>query len=541
MNEVQKAQLLAASLKLTKAEIRKLKQELLELLAKPILVEGPVGENGPQGLPGPQGEIGPQGLKGDKGIKGDIGQPGDPGSDGISISNVILENNELIVTLSNGLDFNLGNIQGPQGELGPVGLQGEQGIQGIIGEQGPIGPQGIQGPQGEVGPRGVQGPKGDKGDKGDTGEIGPQGPIGETGPQGIQGEPGSQGPKGDRGDIGSIGPAGLKGERGEQGPQGEKGEPGRDGESLDAAPIEKKLIKLFEELKSTVSSQVTRLNLGGGSSSGGGEVRLLRLDDVDATNLADGRYLQYDATTEKLKFVSVSPGGGASSFAELSGTLSANQISNNTINVSKFINDVSYAANSYVNTQLDLKANTSLLSRYLEVANSSFLVSANNIGTGEGVLANTVNNNINLKSLNAGLNIALSSNSTTITITSTASGGGSTANANNSLDLLFDNNNATAYKIVALDNNANTILASTLDITQIRRVVGITKPNGEVVSYGVITNPSWNWTPNQDLFVGDAGNISTTSTINGAAFSLGIGVAISATKIYVHLGTPVAL
>ena len=539
MNEVQKAQLLAASLKLSKAEVNKLRKELEELLSNPILVEGPVGEIGPQGLSGPQGEIGPQGLTGDRGPKGEPGPIGNTGSDGTSISEVILENNELIVSLNNGTIFNLGNVQGPQGEVGPQGIQGVQGSQGVIGEQGPVGPQGIQGSPGEVGPRGIQGPKGEKGDKGDTGDIGPPGPIGETGPQGIQGETGLQGPKGERGDVGPTGPTGPRGERGDQGPQGEKGEPGRDGESPDVAPIEKKLVKLFEELKTTVSAQVTRLNLGGGSSGGGGEVRLLRLDDVDIDNLADGRYLQYDATTEKLKFVAVSPGGGASSFSELSGTLDTDQISNNTINVSKFINDVPYASNSYVNFQLDLKANTSLLSRYLEVANSSFVVSANNVGTGEGVFSNIVNNNINLKSLNAGSNISLSSNSSTITITSTASGG--TASANNSLDLLFNNNNATDYKIVALDNNANTILASSLDLTQIRRVIGITKPGGEVVSYGVITNPNWSWTPNQDLFVGDAGNISTTSTINGAAFSLGIGVAISATKIYVHLGTPVAL
>lgn len=490
MNEVQKAQLLAASLKLTKAEIRKLKQELLELLSKPILVEGPIGETGPRGLSGPQGEIGPQGLKGDKGDKGDIGQTGESGSDGISISNVILENNELIVSLSNGLDFNLGNIQGPQGEIGPIGPQGEQGVQGIIGEQGPIGPQGIQGPQGEVGPRGIQGPKGDKGDKGETGDIGPQGPIGETGPQGIQGEAGPQGPKGDRGDIGPMGPAGPKGEKGEQGPQGEKGEPGRDGESPDVAPIEKKLIKLFEELKSTVSAQVTRLNLGGGSSSGGGEVRLLRLDDVDATNLADGRYLQYDATTEKLKFVSVSPGGGASSFAELTGTLSANQISNNTINVSKFTNDSNYITTS---------------------------------------------------AIQAGSNITLTSNSSTVTISSTGGGGSATAAANNSLDLRFDINNATDYKVVALDNNANTILASSKVLTQIRRVVGVQKPGGEVVGYGVITNPSWNWSVNQELFLGDNGDLVTTSTIDGAAFSLHIGAAVTPTKVFVQIGTPVAL
>lgn len=542
MNEVQQAKLLAASLKLTKAEIAKLRKELEELLAKPILVEGPVGQMGLQGPSGPQGDIGPQGLKGDRGDKGEPGLigkqgppgiQGEPGKDGLSFTSVELnESGDLFVHRDDGQSFFLGNVIGPQGP---------QGIQGIIGEQGPIGPQGIQGIQGEVGPVGPQGLKGDKGDKGDTGEQGPQGIQGETGPQGEKGDTGLRGPKGEKGNIGPQGLTGPKGDQGEPGPQGEKGEPGRDGESPDITPVEKKLTKLFEELKSSVSAQVTRLNLGGGSS-GGGEVRLLRLDDVDASNLADGRYLQYDATTQKLKFVSVSPGGGASSFAELSGTISANQIPNNTINVSKFINNVPYAANSYVNSQLSLKANVNQLSQYLQVSNANFVISANNVGVGQGIFANTVSKILLFKKLNAGSNVTLTSNSSTITITSTASGGGGgPASANNSLDLNFNNNTGTNYKLVALDSSANTILASSLDLSQIKRVVGVLKPDGDTVGYGTVTNSGWSWSPNQELFLGDQGNIVTTSTINGAAFSLSVGVALSATRIFVKLGTPVAL
>jgi hypothetical protein len=54
-------------------------------------------------------------------------------------------------------------IQGPQGELGPIGLtgaQGPQGAQGLIGLTGATGPQGIQGPQGPIGLTGPQGPAG---------------------------------------------------------------------------------------------------------------------------------------------------------------------------------------------------------------------------------------------------------------------------------------------------------------------------------------------------------------------------------------------
>lgn len=59
--------------------------------------------------------------------------------------------------------INVGNIKGPQGDIGP---KGDTGAQGEKGEQGP---------QGEQGEQGVQGPKGEKGEKGD------QGPQGEAG------------------------------------------------------------------------------------------------------------------------------------------------------------------------------------------------------------------------------------------------------------------------------------------------------------------------------------------------------------------------
>ena len=44
---------------------------------------------------------------------------------------------------------------------------------------------------------------------------------------------------------------------------------------------------------------------------GSGEVRVLKMDDVDTDDLADGRVLSYDSSSEKLKFVDQSGGGGA--------------------------------------------------------------------------------------------------------------------------------------------------------------------------------------------------------------------------------------
>ena len=164
-------------------------------------IQGEVGPQGPQGI---QGEVGPQGEKGDTGPQGPQGEKGDTGPQG-----------------PQGIQGEVGP-QGIQGEVGPQGkpfiimgsaystleeLQ-ETVTNAEIGDMYNVGVsapytiyrwtgtewenQGqLEGPQGEVGPQGPQGEKG---------EVGPQGPQGETGPQGIQGEVGPQGPQGPQGD-----------------------------------------------------------------------------------------------------------------------------------------------------------------------------------------------------------------------------------------------------------------------------------------------------------------------------------------------------
>lgn len=149
---------------------------------------------GPEGPPGPGGvvtDLAP-GLfaltvdgEGNVYLQHNDGEPTPPFS--------IDENKNLIYTVSDGVQINLGNIRGPQGP---------QGVQGVKGDTG------AQGPQGETGPKGQTGPQGQKGEKGDTGEQGPQGPAG---PQGETGPQGSRGPQGEKGDPGETGPKGDPG------------------------------------------------------------------------------------------------------------------------------------------------------------------------------------------------------------------------------------------------------------------------------------------------------------------------------------------
>ena len=140
---------------------------------------------------------------------------------------VDVELNDIILCISedntNGNLYRVSQIEGTtiRSSLTPVG--NIRGPQGDVGETGPAGPQGPKGDTGDTGPQGPAGPQG---------EIGPQGPQGQRGLQGVQGDRGPQGQKGDPGNtpyIGSDGNWYVGGvntgvqAQGPQGPQGESG------------------------------------------------------------------------------------------------------------------------------------------------------------------------------------------------------------------------------------------------------------------------------------------------------------------------------
>ena len=137
----------------------------------------------------------------------------------------------------------------------------------------------------------------EQGERGPRGRDGEQGPVGERGLQGPQGDRGEQGPQGKRGDRGIVGP---RGEAGPEGPAGPVGPAGRDGRPSDLKPLKDELSAELEEYKKSISSQVTRLAMAAlnGGSGGGGEVRLLGLDDVDFTT-GNNKTLVFDASQNK--------------------------------------------------------------------------------------------------------------------------------------------------------------------------------------------------------------------------------------------------
>jgi Collagen triple helix repeat (20 copies) len=184
---------------------------------------------GPQGIPGiqgPRGFDGPQGLVGLGILKVD--------------SRLVDKVSHLIVTRSDGKEFDLGEYQGPQGERGPRGPQGFDGLNGLPGRDGVDGLQGPEGPIGKTGKasqihyikveRDIANDIANLIIKYDSGEfpieknlgniIGPRGARGQRGEPGITGPQGLAGPKGEKGDRGLIGMPGP------MGPQGIRGETG---------------------------------------------------------------------------------------------------------------------------------------------------------------------------------------------------------------------------------------------------------------------------------------------------------------------------
>ena len=155
----------------------------------------------------------------------------------------------------------------------------------------------LKGDRGEVGPRGFSGEKGERGDIGPQGVRGPKGETGPRGQKGAKGIPGIQGPKGEKGDRGE---------------KGDKGDPGRDADTKefekDFKNFKSLVLKDVVQYKNKVNAIISKNIVGG--SSGGGEVNLRFLDDVDRDSIQNGYVLSYDSATNKFKFVAQTGGGG---------------------------------------------------------------------------------------------------------------------------------------------------------------------------------------------------------------------------------------
>jgi len=387
-------------------------------------------------------------------------------------------------------------VPGPVGLRGALGATGTHGSKGDKGDVGERGEKGEVGPQGNMGPDGLRGVKGDKGNNGEHGQVGPQGIqgiAGKIGPQGLKGDRGEEGKNGKDGAIGPTGATGAQGSKGDKGDKGDSGERGQDGQ---------------QGIQGSVGS---RGEIGPQGSQGvagkdgkDGDIKPVEekfqkfIDNVQR----DVNAFKTKVNAVVIKATGLHGGSGGSGEVNL-----------------RYLDDIDRDSitNGYV---LSYDASTSKF-KFVEQTGGA---------AGTDNLARSIANS-SFSTANSALSIAQSA------FAQANTGGGATE----SLNVQFDNTTGVAYKVVALNVSANTVLASSLDIAQVDKVLGVLDVSGETVTFGSITNVSWTWTPEQSLYLGSNGDIVTTSTVNGATFSIKIGYAISATKAFIKIGTPVVL
>ena len=579
MTEIEKAKLLAASLKLARKEVDSLRVEFEDQMLD-FIRTGVVESMEP--VQGAKGEKGDKGDKGDPGPERRIiiehkGPKGDTGDEGRGVVSAYIEENNLYIRFSDEEVAHIGEIATLQGE------QGIQGIQGIQGEKGEKGDKGDRGEKGERGDTGEKGDRGDQGEKGDRGDQGIQGEQGVKGDTGLRGEKGEQGEKGDQGERGPVGAQGVKGDKGDKGDRGEKGEqgepgaPGQDAEEVDVEAITKELKEDLEKFKAVISAEInskkTQAMFAGGGS---GEVNLARLDDVDPSALVNDKVLRYNATTGKFEGATVLTEGGAGS-GDVSNTyLQATFVTNTAFqsfvaNTNQYIastagtGEVSNAdfqafianTNQAIADRLQVANASNFLvqsdvNQYLQVANASnFLVQSdvNQYLQVANVASNTSTSNATLSGTTATFTRSDSSTFTLDLSSLSTDGGTATATENLRLNFPKSANNVAndVYVALALDSTGSEIVADCTNANHVSRVVGIRAANGDVISTGILENSGWSWASNSTIYVGSsinpsgANNLTTLPSVDGAFFSLPVGIALSSTKIFVRVGTSVVL
>lgn len=101
------------------------------------------------------------------------------------------------------------------------------------------------------------------------------------------------------------------------------------------------------------------------------------------------------------------------------------------------------------------------------------------------------------------------------------------------------------HRAVVLDADGLAWYADNTDAQHLGRVVGITLSaavlgaDATLQSAGYITEPSWNWTPYQPVYLSANGLLTQTPPTTG--FMQVLGVALSATSLFIQLRDPIVI
>ncbi len=103
------------------------------------------------------------------------------------------------------------------------------------------------------------------------------------------------------------------------------------------------------------------------------------------------------------------------------------------------------------------------------------------------------------------------------------------------------------HKIVLLDGAHQAAYASNDNVLHLNQVLGLTThaasagASVEVARNIEVYEPSWNWTVGGAIYLGSNGGLIQSPPVSPAVFSLIVGFATAANRMFVSMGVPIIL
>lgn len=105
--------------------------------------------------------------------------------------------------------------------------------------------------------------------------------------------------------------------------------------------------------------------------------------------------------------------------------------------------------------------------------------------------------------------------------------------------------NLGGHKLVVIDNSEKAYYADTMNTSHLNKVVGITinaamrNTAADIQTYGILSEPSWNWDILKPVFAGFNGTL--TQLVPSVGFIQQVATVISPTKIFINIRAPIVV
>lgn len=104
------------------------------------------------------------------------------------------------------------------------------------------------------------------------------------------------------------------------------------------------------------------------------------------------------------------------------------------------------------------------------------------------------------------------------------------------------------HRMIKLDSSGGADYVSNTVLADAGKVFGMTSgavsagAEATIITAGNITEPSWNWTVNQPVYLGANGTLTQTMPVKASAeFVVVVGIAVAATTLFINIGMPIVL